>query len=203
MKYLLAFLIYLLTSGKQNKALSQQFTLVFPKNIDTAGFKKYQWKFNANLRLNDISNGVDSFEVRIEYNLSLVVQKDLFIIRYTKGNWKGLHYAYQYKKGSDSLDFVQKEFTPLISWGKLIDSIYNNPTLRIPSQVDLKNYRNRVADGKYFTMEYATKYKFKTISYENPEYYPEFKESKIVLDFIDMLYRNISSKELCWPQVCK
>ena len=190
-------------SCKQEKAISQQFTSVLPKNIDTIRFKKYQREFNANLRLVDISTGVDSFEIRFKYNYSLFVEKDLFVITYTKGSWKGFHYAYQNKKNSDSLIFVQREFTPSISWEILIGSIYKHPILNISSQVDLVNYKNRVADGQYFTLEYATKNKFKTISYENPEYYPEFKESKIVLDFIKMFYRNMHPDEICWPRVCK
>lgn len=196
-------LLYLSSSCKQKEVLSQQFASILPKNIDTIRFKEYQRQFNAGLQLNDISSDVDSFEIRIKDNLALIVQKDLYVIKYAKGNWQGLHYAYQNKKNGDSLEFVQREFTPLIPWEKFIDSIYNNAVLNIPSQVDLKDYRNRVADGKYFSLDYATKHKFKTISYENPKHYPEFKESKIVLDFIAMFFSNIHPDEICWPQRCK
>src|SRR5690349_10390729 len=118
MRYLFAFLLYLLSSCKQKEAFSQQFISILPKNIDTARFEEYQRKFNASLQLNDISKGVDSFEIRVIYNYVLFVEKDLFVIRYRNGNWEGIHYVYKNKKDSDSLDFVQKEFTPLISWGK-------------------------------------------------------------------------------------
>ena len=203
MRYLPIFLLLTLMSCKQKEAQSQQFKTILPKNIDTTRFREYQSRFNASLQLNDISTGVDSFEIRISYNLALVVEKDLFIFRYIKGNWKGLHYAYQRKKDNDSLDFVQREFAPLIPWENFIDSIYSSQILKIPSQVDLINYRNRVADGKYFSLDYATKAKFKTITYENPQYYPEFQESQLVLDFIAMFYRNIHPDEICWPKRCK
>lgn len=199
MRYLLVFLLYLLSSCKQKEVSPQQFTSILPKNIDTTRFKESQRKFNVSLQLNDISTGVDSFEIRFRYNYALLVEKDLFIIRYINGIWEGLHYSYQ-RDDTDSIKFVKKNFTPIIPWKNLVDSIYSNEVLNIPSQDNLDNYKNKVADGHYFNMEYATKNKFKIISYENPKYYPEFKESKIVLDFIDMFYRNISAKELCWPR---
>ena len=103
----------------------------------------------------------------------------------------------------DSLTFIKREFSPINSWGKLIDSIYSSDILNIPSQVDLKDYKNRVNDGKYFTMEYATKDKFKLILYENPDHYPEYGESKIVSNFIEMFYRNLLQGERCWPRCQK
>ena len=199
MRYLLVFLLYLLPSCKQKEVVSQQFISIIPKNIDTSRFKEYQKKISASLQLNDISTGVDSFEIRFSYNHALFVEKDLFIIRYSNGNWEGLHYAYQ-RTGNDSIVFEKKNFTPITPWKIFVDSIYFNEALNVQSQEDLENYKNRVADGQTFRMEYATKNKFKTIRYENPKHYPEFKESKIVLDFIDMFYRNISPKELCWPR---
>ena len=201
MKYSLVFLLYILFSCKQKEALSQQFSSILPKNIDTTRFKEYQRKLNASLLLNNISPGVDSFEIRFSYNYGLFVEKDLFVIRYTNGNWEGLHYSYQ-RGDNDSIKFVKKNFTPIIPWKSFVDSIYSNDVLNLLSQEDLENYKNRVDDGQTFEMEYAAKNKFKMIRYENPKHYPEFKESKIVLDFLDMFFRNIHPEERCWPRRC-
>ena len=196
-------ILFLLSSCIEKQNHSQKFIATWPGNFDTSNLnfiKNYRGKFLDNLDLNDISTGTDSFEIRFGYNYTLFVEKDLFVIKNVNGNWNGVHFAYQHNGPNDSISFNKKEFVPLTNWKGFIDSIYTSKILNIPSQIDLKGYKNRVNDGKYLMLEYATKNNFKLILYENPDKYPEFPESQIVLGFIDMFYRNISAKERCWPR---
>jgi len=203
MRYWPVVIVFLLSSCIDKQIPSQKFTAVWPGSFDTSNLnlvKNYRSKFLGNLNLSDISTGTDSFEIRFGYNHALFVEKDLFVIKYTNGDWKGVHFAYQHVELNDSISFNKKEFDPMVSWKELIDSIYTSNILNIPSQIDLKGYKNRVNDGKYLMLEYATKNNFKLILYENPDKYPEFPESQIVLDFIDIFYKSISAKERCWPR---
>src|SRR5215471_6741832 len=165
MKYVLFFISFIFLSCKQKPALSTRFTSIWPKNIDSTYIKEQKTHFLDQLGLQDISSGVDSFEIRIVHNHAMFVEKDLFLIKYSNNKWTGFHYAYQ-NKWDDSVVFQKREFSPIITWNGFIDSIHSSEILHIPSQVDLINYKNRVADGEYFLMEFATRNKFKLILYE-------------------------------------
>ena len=199
MRYFFPLMLLSILSCRQKVVELRGFVSVWPKNIDTSYLKKQRKQFLNNLNINDISLGVDSFEIRLARNHALFVEKDLFVIIFLNNKWTAIHYAFQGDL-DDSISFQKREFLPINPVKSLIDSIYLSGILDIPSQVDLKDYRNRVADGEYFVMEFATKDKFKLILYENPYHYPEYAESKIVSNFIEMFYRNIPHEEICWPR---
>ena len=98
MRNLLLFLPLLFSSCKQTHIEYHKFVSVWPKNIDTSYVKEHRKRFLNNLNLHDISLGVDSFEIRFGYNYAMVVEKDLFVIKYSNGKWSGLHYAFQNTK---------------------------------------------------------------------------------------------------------
>ena len=218
MKLSLLFLLLFQFSCRNTPEQAISFKTEWPKNINPSYFKTMldlRKDLLLVLNLSDISTGVDSFELRFGYN-GIFVGQDLFVIKFQNNKWQGFHYYYEQKSSlsnsEEDLNYaskltdlrdtfsIQKPFNPLITWNNLIDSISHTEILNIPSQGDLKGYRNRIADGYEFWLEYSTKHKFKYIRYENPDRYKEFKESKIVLDFIDMFNRNIRSEDICWPR---
>ena len=220
MKHLVLLFLFPLSSCN-TRGQNENFKAEWPKNdsVYRNQIIKARKERLIVLGLNDISKGVDSFELRFGYNQILFIGKGFFVIKYENGKWHGQHYYYEQKddinNSKEDLNYsskltdlrdtftIQKPFTPLVAWDKLVDNINQSGILNIPSQIDIKGYKNEWNDGTAFWLEFATKKSFKFISYENPEQYKKFKESKIVTNFLKMFFKNLKPQERCWPRCIK
>lgn len=120
------------------------------------------------LNLPLIFNGVDSFELRL-WCSGIWIERDLFILRYTDGNWEAGNYLfYTTDSKLDSLFLTAKQI-PNDTIHYLTSLLDNIKTL--PTQVAIPGFRDNTADGIGYTLEISTNSYYKYLNYRNPSRY--------------------------------
>jgi hypothetical protein len=138
-----------------------------------------------------IENGVDSFELRLKIHPELIGATELDIIKFVDNEWIGEHLFILYGREWSGWDSVTiKRFAPKCGWKNFIDTLYNSDLFILPSQRQIKNFEDGIDDGTNYTLELATKGRYRRISYHDPGAFTDSFDEKFwnVLLFIN---RNI------------
>jgi hypothetical protein len=157
---------------------------------DTILLQSLSDKTNA-LNLSPINNGVDSFELRIWHGKSIVTPKILVILKYQDSAWKLTNtdywFSYQLTNGSPEKIILDSSFTKSLTVpsniSHIIDSLYQYSLDTFPSQNEIPNFQDKVADGLFYQIEVATSKSYKVIEYNNPNRYIDnhnLKMSKLI-----------------------
>jgi hypothetical protein len=144
--------------------------------------------FSEMLNLSPIVNGVDSFELRL-WCSGIWTRKNLFILRYTAGNWEANNYHFYTNHSSlDSL-FLTAKLIPGDTVHLITSFLDNIKTL--PTQVAIPGFRDKTADGIAYTLEISTNNYYKYLSYRNPSRYNDdyHKTFTQLLDRLTKIFR--------------
>lgn len=129
---------------------------------------KFSKEFSEMLNLPHIFNGVDSFELRL-WCSGIWTSRDLFILRYTAGNWEANNYIFYTNDGRlDSLFLTTKQIP-----GDTVHHItaFLDTIKTLPTQIAIPGFRDNTADGIGYTLEISTNNYYKYLSYHNPSRY--------------------------------
>ena len=146
------------------------------------------------LNISDISKGVDSFEFRIWYGLSIATPKQLVTMKYQDSTWTltktDYWLDYKWVNGRPVKALLDSSFTISRQLNfdvpKFVDSILQFRIDTFPSQYDIPNFQDRVADGMFYEFELATSHFYKAVVYFNPQKYQDVYDRKIA-NLIQML----------------
>ena len=78
------------------------------------------------------------------------------------------------------------------AFSKIIDSINSFHLETIPSQNKIPDFRDKAADGMYYTLELATKNFYKLLLYHNPNKYQD-SIHKNVNEILTFFQRNLDA----------
>jgi hypothetical protein len=191
-KLLIPFCLFLICASCQLNNTNQQ----TPVNTSIVIHSPYTEKnevlvsnvnnLSSELNLSQLDKGVDSFELRI-WNDGIFIENDLYILKYGKSGMMAtnIRYGTRYPKPNEKVfDTISPDITSLIIDSfktKRIFSIANSKLIldtiksfyldTIPSQNQIPNFSDNIADGFSFTIELATKNSYKILYYHCPEYY--------------------------------
>jgi hypothetical protein len=139
------------------------------------------------LNIPQINKGVDSFELRIWHGMTIAQPKHLITLKYQNSKWHlfetNYWIRYEWENGSpqdvifDS-SFVQSLPIPF-NISSLVDSIFHFGLDSFPSQHEIPEFRDRVADGMFYAIEIATPQYYKALAFSNPERYTDAYNRRI------------------------
>jgi hypothetical protein len=216
MRIVISFALLLLLSCKGPSKPSVHFDF-YPPLPDTSEnkrrFFKQLEKENAFFNLATLTQGVDSFELRVHFLSSFDDSKNMLVFKCSKNQWRGFHYFLypvslkdvdghdstfiDIKKFGDST-FVAKTIIPKCGWEKFSDSIAFYQLANLPTESLIKNFkRHQVLDGGGVEFEIATKSSYRYLFYWTPDVY-EYAECKKVIGFLEMLARQLGN-DFSWP----
>lgn len=199
-----AILIIMCTCQLKPTTDSKDFFLDLP---DTSKTHRPDFAFESTknlvdeLNLNRLTNGVDSFELRLWTKVEVTNGGQVLIIKKINGEWTCLEYIYleafhgDFQRMSDlefntsfSIDtfWVDKK-QPQTSWDTFFSSIEQEKIYELPSESDIDGWENYVTDGYSYFVEFATKDKYKFYSYNCPDVYEEdFEECHHMTNILDI-----------------
>jgi len=162
------------------------------------------------LMLNKLENGADSFELRLWAKVEVLNEGQVFVIKKINNQWNCLHYSYLEKSGVMPMnpnDLVKwaTDFTidtfwvnkkhPAANWDGFFKDIEKENIYNLPSQADIKGWKNSVSDGFTYYVEYATKDKYKFYWYNCPDVYEnKFKECRQMTNILSVFNREFGLK---------
>lgn len=171
MKYIVAISLFLLCYSCSMKMPDDE--KKFEQITGDSAFIKNQAlsvskELSEMLNLPLIFNGVDSFELRL-WCSGIWTGRDLFILRYSAGNWEAGNYLfYTTDSRLDSL-FITAKQIPGDTVHHLTSFLDRIKTL--PTQIAIPGFRDNTADGIGYTLEISTNNYYKYLSYRNPSRY--------------------------------
>jgi len=121
------------------------------------------------MNLDDIYNGVDSFEIRI-WIVSMIKPNKLFIVKQANQIITVQDFYYEYSSDY-KLSFKSGQIQQNNSYSTLMDSLKKYDFAKLISQEEIDNFVDNIADGVTYTMEIATTKYYKLISYRCPEHF--------------------------------
>jgi len=158
------------------------------------------------LMLNKLENGSDSLELRLWARVEVLSGGQVFVIKKISNQWIGLHYFYHIKSGIIPLNyheltkwatdftvdtFCVKKIKPVTGWKTFFVAVEKENIYKLPSQSDIKGWKNTVTDGITYSIEYATKDKYKFYSYNCPDVYEnEFMECRQMTNILSVFNRE-------------
>lgn len=155
--------------------------------------REYYYSHEANSEqiwpISSIEHGVDSCEIRLRVDHSIFIGTSLFTtISYQKNGWRGAEVSGYYNSKMHIRDSICiKQVTPDCGWQKFMDTLQSFQLPMIPSQRQIKGFRDKVDDGTDYIFEIATKNSYRRIKYHDPEVYKDSINKKVtqLIRFID------------------
>jgi hypothetical protein len=133
------------------------------------------------LNISPITNGVDSFELRIWHGLSIATPQWLVILKNQDSAWLLTHtdywFDYQWTNGKPAKVLLDSSFTKSLAVPsnifRIVDSIRQLKLDTFPSQNEIPGFQDNVADGVFYQIEIATPTFYKAVRYGNPNRYTD------------------------------
>ncbi|GEM_PF-1663771 len=209
MKHLSKLLVLIVALSACNNIGREKptFKIVLPDTSATHQpdiFYEVKKKAAQELMLNQLENGSDSFELRLWAKVEVMPLGQVFIIKRIDNKWTCLNYNYvetaKWSPGPNMLDYAKafsidtfavKKLEPKTNWKTFFNAIEKEDIYNLPSQSDIKGWKNKVSDGYTFYVEYATKYKYKFYWYNCPDVYEnEFKECRQMSNILSVFSKE-------------
>ena len=182
----LLFILCVCSCDKTRTSSTSNFKKLLP-DTSTTKYDYYNAAINLNneLNLNRIHNGVDSFEFRLWFG-GMIDPSSLYIIKYVDSNWfatvidywqrvpergeKGyMNQKYDYQGLNTIVDSSYTyRIVPSIPFSNMLDTLKHYQLKTIPSQKDIPDFVDGVADGFSYSIEISTKDYYKLFSYHSP-----------------------------------
>lgn len=196
---LILFSLYLFSCSIKRDEKQEAFKILIP---DSSLHKPNNEISISRLRADEfnlpyLNDGVDSFELRI-WQTSIVNPKKLVVLRNCKKMWAGYTYDYYVENGSVDSFVVKKINTP-DSIKEIQSFLIRKDILELPSQKDIPEFNDNIADGQFLTLEFATKDFYKSLTYHCPESFADKDNRKFVeaIRYLDNYFHFYSP--LCPP----
>jgi hypothetical protein len=175
--------VFLTGSGQNNDKL---YLDLLAKRIDT-------------LRLDDISNGYDSIQIRIwplfYCSCRSLLLPQLIVLKYKNNNWSGVSYIIKGKLNDDSYaEFDTTTFIPTKPWDSFITDIKLDDLLKLKN-IDDPDYLNTIStNGHVDLIEIATRDKYISIVFkESQENREKYWQADIFCNLIDIFNNEIKN----------
>jgi hypothetical protein len=169
---------------------------VYSDTTKILGVSYNQWHQTLTdaINLSHIDKGVDSFELRLWCDAAMTNISIVTILKYTDSTWRLNQTRYWTKaigKLGESRRFSfdsseTKKVIPDLAFEQIFDSLQCFRLDTLPTQLDIPNFRDKVADGMTYIIEVSTKKYYRQLSYSNPFYYddPYNKQASNFLKFM-------------------
>lgn len=186
MRILLILILFYFQSACISRTFSENTSKFKILTTDTILLQNISDKTKA-LSLSPINNGVDSFELRIWHGKFIVTPKMLVTLKYQDSAWQLTNtdywFSYQSTNGSPEKIILDSSFTKSLTVpsniSHIINTLYQYSLDTFPSQHEIHNFQDKVADGEFFQIEVATSNSYKVIEYNNPNRYIDNHNQKI------------------------
>lgn len=159
-------------------------------SIDTA---KLQWQQQMKMHLHHLAISLklppvnlmnDSFALRL-WTGTMFVENDLIMLAYKNGIWQSG--KFRYSRNDKGVGTIKKiKIKGELSINSLVDSLKLIDFTNLPSQEEIKDFRDNVADGITYLLEISDKRYYKLLIYHCPEHYIKSEENN--RRFLDIIY---------------
>jgi hypothetical protein len=136
------------------------------------------------LDLLELNKAVDSFNLRV-WQTSMISPQTAVDFAFNNKKWSAT--IVDFYNGSEIVDSFKtrdcsSKITPI-----LIDQLTSYDFISIPSQDDIPNFQDKMADGVTYTIEISTKRFYKLLIYHCPNKYANEPNNKRILELIHLL----------------
>jgi len=152
------------------------------------------------LKLDKLENGFDSLQIRIWYDSALSNKDKLLILKYKNSKWKGFFYSLNVEWNAYKLtNKIRKskiiEVHPSSGWESFTSKVFENKIESLPNMKDINGLVHRWSDGKTYSIEIATKSKYRFYSYHLPEKFIKFDEVKNIIKILIAIENEFKIKK--------
>ena len=176
--YHLVFIVILALnlSCSQNKINTNRiFMREIPKysNGEVELFYKLAGQKGKQLGLENLDNGFDGVQIRLWYDYSLTINRELLVLIKNDSRWTAAYFDFtvdwNYKKQTETIKkVIKKELSPKSGWVSFISELYQLKIDTLPNMVDIPGL-SLGTDGITYNIEYADKDKYRFFGYHLPE----------------------------------
>lgn len=180
-----------------------------PQDLNNYFFKLYKQNLEKKLGLYSIENGFDSIQIRIWYQYSLSINRQLVVLKCQNSKWTGEFYDYKvfdlsYHNNTtnlngyesvDSIHFNVVEKNPIWGWDDFINKLFKLEVLSIKDYSLIEGYELGT-DGNGVFIEIATKNFYKIYTYPTPIVYKrKITEAGLIEEILSLIQTNFSFKQ--------
>lgn len=161
------------------------------------GIKNYNEKL---LKLESLESGFDSLQIRIWYEYSLVLYRDLVIIKCTNDVWTARHYHMKLKwdPNDNPVTFTSvkiEDVAPKSGWPQFINKLSELGIMTLPNMDDISNLQHGYEDGVTYNIEVATKKQYRFYGYYLPqEFANKFWQAKSMTEILSLISSELNIK---------
>lgn len=175
-----------------------------PLNSKKLPVLKYRFiSYEASLLgLDSLVLGYDSLQIRIWVDSSLKHRKKLIVLKKQKAIWLADFLILEFESIPNSIfeKPIVKEHKQIVfssNWGEVIKAINNLSILSLLDQGKISGYAaTGGADGITYTLEYATKSKYRFCSYWQPQVYQKkYWQAKKMMSFVLTILEALKKDE--------
>ncbi|CAN5767382.1 hypothetical protein BH11BAC3_BH11BAC3_04640 [soil metagenome] len=161
--------------------------------------------FSEKLNISNIEKGDDSLRVRIWYDFSLIGNKKMIDIVFTKAacianlyEWIG-YMTFDSKKEITVTDIKKLQLAPKTDCNNILDNIKRLKILELPTMDSIPDLRDSWADGHTVSFEIGTKEQYRFYSYHMAEKFADrFWQAANVDKFLDMIEAELNVPKNSW-----
>lgn len=199
----LLFLIIIICSSscqrKSRKTIVEKDIPIWYENKPDLFYQLISQK-SKQLKLDKLEKGFDSLQIRIWYDSALSNRDKLVIFKLKDFKWKGFYYSLNVEWNAYKLtNKVKKshkiEIHPKSGWKIFISKILENKIESLPNMKDINGLVDRWSDGKTYSIEIATKSKYRFYNYHLPEKFLEFEEAKNMVEILKVIESEFGIKK--------
>ena len=196
--FLIAIICSLSCQRKSQKSIVEKDIPIWYENKPDLFYQLISKK-SKQLKLDKLENGFDSLQIRIWYDFALSNKDKLLILKYKNSKWKGFYYSLNVEWNAYKLtNKVKKarkfEVQPKSGWESFITKIFENKIESLPNMKDINGLVDRWSDGKTYSIEIATKSKYRFYKYHLPEKFLEFEEVKNMTEILKVIESEFGIK---------
>ncbi|MBS1564659.1 MAG: hypothetical protein JST39_09735 [Bacteroidetes bacterium] len=153
---------------------------------------KIKLKRETKLHIDRLENGYDSIQVRIWYGPFQYMNRDLVIIKYSKGAWSGEHFIYtvDWQESAKEVIITKKRrpVAPKSGWADFTRNLFADSITTLPDMHKIPGLNDGILDGMNYYVEVATADSYRFYTYHEPSLFEqEFPQARKMMDVIRLL----------------
>ncbi len=174
-------------------------TILFKKEIPTYAngsadlFYELVKQKEKQLKLDTLESGFESLQIRIWYDYDLRINRELLVLKYTNGKWKGEHFEMLVKWDADkNVETVTgskiNSVTPKSGWESFIHRLLDLKIMTLPNMDNIPGLVDNWTDGVNYNIEVATKKQYRFYGYHLPEKFEDrFWQAKNITEILALI----------------
>lgn len=179
-----------------------------PKNPNgkESNVYKFIMQMANKLNIEKLDNGFDSIQIRIWCSYSFKDTSQMLVLKKVNNNWVSNIYTIFFKSDTsqfetiDTLISKQSNLIPKSGWKIFTDNLFDLKIKDLPDMDSLPGNEFDIIEGNVFSVEVATKNKYRLYTYVNPyEFEKIWWQAKNMENILQLIEKEFNFKRIRQP----